>query len=157
MRSTKPGIPCSVATISASSSCAGTATATRLPSSMVLRRLRAAEAAFARDRDDRAEDQADQRTDQDRAGTRVRRRLQGAGLLDDLRGLDLLREDELLLERLLLRDQVALARRGVVLLADDHELLERVEVLALRFCERLVVDPELLGDLGDLRLHVLER
>src|SRR6185437_2200071 len=127
-------MPWSVATFSSASLCAGTTTATRLASSMAL--LRLAEAALAGDRHDRAEDQADQGADDERRRLRVRRSLDRGGRLDHLRALDLLREDELLLQRLLLRDQVSLARLGVVLLPDDHELLQRVEVLLLRFGER---------------------
>src|SRR5581483_2736849 len=87
--------------------------------------LSPAEARLAGDRDDRAEDEADQGADHERGRLRVGRCLHGRGLLDDLRRLDLLREDELLLQGLYLGDEVALPRLGVVLLPDDHELVER--------------------------------
>ena len=107
------------------------------------------------DRRDGAENQPDQRADEQRGAARVRRRLHRARRHDDLRALDLLGEPELLLQRLLLRDQVAEPRLRVVLLADDHELLERIEVpgrLLRRGDHR-----EALVDRGDLRGHVVER
>src|SRR5689334_13737557 len=115
-------MPWMVATISCSSSRAGTTTATHLPSSM----SGAPQATFAGDRDDRTDDQADQRADDERRSARVSGRLHRPRRLDHLGALDLLRKCELLLQRLLLRDQVPEARLGVVLLADDHELLQRV-------------------------------
>src|SRR5690242_12935301 len=99
-------MPSSVETISSASLWAGTTTATRFASSIALRR--AAEAALAGDRDDRPEDEPDQGADDERRRLRVRRRLDRRRRLDDLRALDLFGEDELLLQRLLLRDQVAL-------------------------------------------------
>src|SRR3954470_1955740 len=99
MRSMKPGIPCSVAAISPSSSCAGTTTATRFPSSMTrsygcgrLGGTEATEAAVARNRGDAAEDQSDQCADHKRGAPGVRRRLDRSRVRDDLGALDLLRE-----------------------------------------------------------------
>src|SRR6476469_9590258 len=133
MRSTNPGMPCRVAAIKPSSLCAGTTTATLLPSSMRRwygeRRLGGTWTAGVHDdRHDRAEDQPDQRTDEERAAARMRRRLHRARRDDDLRALDLGCERELLLQRFLLGDQVSEPCLGVVLLTDDHELVERVQV-----------------------------
>src|SRR6476469_3328699 len=159
MRSTNPGMPCRVAAIKPSSLCAGTTTATLLPSSMRRwygeRRLGGTWTAGVHDdRHDRAEDQSDQRTDEKRAAARVRRRLHRARRDDDLRALDLRCERELLLQRLLLGDQVAEPRLGVVLLADDHELLERIEVP--RRALRLGDDRKSLVHGLDLVVHLLE-
>src|SRR4051812_21752131 len=145
MRSTKPGIPWSVAAIRPSSSCAGTTTATRFPSSMTRSygadRLgglaSGADAPVAQNRHDRADQQPDQRTDHDRRPLRVRRREDGGGRRDDLRALDVLGERELLLRRRLLVEQVALALLCVVDLTDQHELVERRQVrLRNRLLER---------------------
>src|SRR5689334_19067516 len=106
-------MPCSVAVMSPSSLWAGTTTPTRFPSSMgrwydgCRLRRRPAVAPIGDDRRDRAEDQTDDGTDDQRRVPRVRRGLERPALGHDLRALDLLRERQLLLQGVLLRDQVA--------------------------------------------------
>src|SRR5437764_10708930 len=154
-------MPWIVAVINPSSSCAGTTTATRLPSSMTRSygrdRLHGepVDATVGDDRRDRAEDQPDQGTHDQRAVARVRRRLERPRRLDDLRALDLLGERELLLQRLLLGDQVPEPRLRVVLLADDHELLEGIEVLRRALGAR--DDRQALVDRADLIVDLRER
>src|SRR4051794_8654164 len=154
-------MPWIVAPINPSSLCAGTTTDTRFPSSMgrsydgCRLRRRPAEAAVGDHCRDRAEDQADQGADDQRGVARMRRCLEGAARRDDLRALDLLCERQLLLQRLLLRDQVAEPRLRVVLLPDKDELLERVQVLPRALRTRYHRQAPV--DRGDLIRHVVER
>src|SRR2546423_3562544 len=91
-----------VSAISFSSSCAGTTTATRLPSSTLRNLGRAAddpECRLPKEGGDDAQDQPDQSGDQNGVAAAARGGLRRDRAGRDLRRLDLLRECELLLVR----------------------------------------------------------
>src|SRR6266540_5279896 len=128
-------MPRIVSAISFSSSCAGTTTATRLPSSTARRLGRAADdsgGGLPHERGDQAEDQSDQGGDDDRVAAAARGRLRGDGRVDHLRRLDLLRQSELLLVRgELVDDRQPLLDEAVELTEEDQLLSGREAGAAL--------------------------
>src|SRR5581483_10202653 len=125
-------MPVSVATIRASSLCAGTTTATRLPSSIALPAGDAGGERLPEHRRQRAEEPADQDADEDRRPHRARRRLLRGRRLHDRRALDVLRERELLLRRVLLVLERAEQLRGAVQLRDQRQPVERGQAAVVR-------------------------
>src|SRR5712692_11537646 len=129
-------MPPTVTPTSCSSLCAGTTTATRLPSTTALGGRRAA--ADARDhripgeRGDQTEHEADQRADEQRAADAPRRRVHGRGPRDDTGALDQLRDDEQLLRRRARVEQRRATLLEDVLSADQHELFEGRVALRLQ-------------------------
>src|SRR5687768_11794154 len=122
MRSTNAGIPASVPAISASSSWAGTTTATRLPSSTLQAPLHDR---LPQQRGQRAQEEADQPAHDDRIARRARARLERNGALVDPRTLDVSRKCKQGpgVLSVLLDDRALLLE--IVELADEHELIER--------------------------------